>query len=67
MKGTVFSMVLAQMCHNFCDAAFQSKCVTIILQETCQNGIQEAAPIGLLLKGVCLQQVIKAGVNMVKM
>ena len=24
-------------------------------------------PAGLLLKGVCLQQVIKAGVNMVKM
>ena len=40
-------MVLAQICHNFCDAVFQSECVTIIMQETCQNGIQEAVPIGL--------------------
>ena len=47
MEGTVFSMVLAQMCNNFCDAVFQSKCVTIISEKTCQNGIKEAVPIGL--------------------
>ena len=47
MKGTVFSMVLAQMCNNFCDAVFQSKCVTVIPQKTCQNGIKETVPICL--------------------
>ena len=109
-------MVLAQMCNNFCDAVFQSKCVTMISEETCQNRIKETVPIGLngnyfkvvlpyiffqlphfcsrivgcflqgnqnflryplgnenhfwpaglLLKGVCLQQVIKAGVNIAR-
>ena len=62
MKGTVFSMVLAQMCDNFCDTVFQSKCVPVISEETCQNGIKETVPIGrngnnfkVVLPEICFQ------------